>query len=189
MATTLRKPRLFTVGEYYAMVRAGILSENDRVELIRGQIIPMSPIGSRHATCVDRLARTFILGVGDEAVVRIQNPIRLSRHSEPEPDLALLKPKGGTYAARHPHPDEVLLVVEVADTTLNFDRQTKIPLYAEEGIQEYWIVNLAEESLEVYRQPGPGGYAETTTLQRGEEVEILALPAAGAFSVGEILGP
>ena len=188
MATTLRKPRLFTVSEYYAMASAGVLHENDRVELIRGQIIPMSPIGSRHATCVDRLARMFILGVGDEATVRIQNPIRLSAHSEPEPDLSLLERKR-VYASRHPRPDEVLLVIEVADTTLDYDQQVKALLYAEEGIQEYWIVNLEEEGLEVYRQPGPDGYAETMTLQRGEEVEILALPAAGMFSVEEILGP
>lgn len=188
MPTTLRKPRLFTVSEYYAMVRAGVLHENDRVELIRGQIIPMSPIGSRHATCIDDMAELFITRVRPHATVRIQNPIRLSAHSEPEPALSLLERKR-IYASRHPRPDEVLLVVEVADTTLDFDRRIKIPLYAEVGIREYWIVNLAEDCLEVYRQPGPGGYAETTTLQRGEEVQILALPAAAAFSVGEILGP
>ncbi len=188
MPTTLRKPRLFTVSEYYAMVRAGVLHENDRVELIRGQIIPMSPIGSRHATCVDDMAELFITRVRPHATVRIQNPIRLSAHSESEPDLALLERKR-IYASRHPRPDEVLLVIEVADTTLDYDQQVKALLYAEEGIQEYWIVNLEEEGLEVYRQPGPDGYAETTTLQRGEEVEILALPAAGMFSVEEILGP
>lgn len=188
MATTLRKPRLFTVSEYYAMVRAGILGANDRVELIRGQVIPMSPIGSRHASCVDNLAELFISQVRPHASVRIQNPIRLSAHSEPQPDLALLERKQ-VYASRHPRPDEVLLVVEVADTTLDFDRQVKIPLYADAGLCEYWIVNLAEACLEVYRRPGPGGYAETTMLQRGDEVAILALPEAGAFSVAEILGP
>ena len=187
MATTLRTPRLFTVSEYYAMVRAGVLHENDRVELIRGQIIPMSPIGSRHATCVDDMAELFVVRVRPHATVRTQNPIHLSAHSEPQPDLALLERKR-IYTSRHPRPDEVLLVVEVSDTTLDFDRRIKIPLYAEAGIREYWIVNLAGESLEVYRQPGPDGYAETMTLQRGEEVEILALPAVGVFSVEEILG-
>ena len=189
MATTLRTPRLFTVSEYYAMVRAGVLHENDRVELIRGQIIPMSPTGSRHANSVRRLDRLFQRRVDPEALVSAQNPILLSRHSEPEPDLAILKPKEEIYEARHPRPDEVLLVIEIADTTLDYDQQVKALLYAKEGIQEYWIVNLEEESLEVYRQPGPDGYAETMTLQRGDEVEILALPAAGVFSVEEILGP
>jgi Uma2 family endonuclease len=188
MPTTLRKPRLFTVSEYHAMVRAGVLDENDRVELIRGQIIPMAAIGSRHASCVNHLTELFILRVRPYAIVHIQNPIRLSRHSEPEPDLALLERKA-VYAARHPGPDEVLLVVEVADTTLDFDRRIKIPLYAEAGLREFWIVNLVDECLEVYRQPGPGGYAEATTLQRGDEVQVQALPEAGALSVDEILGP
>ena len=188
MPTTLRKPRLFTVSEYHAMVPAGVLCENDRVELIRGEIIPMSPVGSRHATCVDRLAELFILRVRPQATVRIQNPIRLGNHSEPQPDLALLVPKA-IYEARHPRPDEVLLLVEVAVTSVEFDRQVKVPLYAEEGIQEYWIVNLEEDGLEIYRQPGPKGYAETQTLHRGDEVQIQALPGVGAFSVDEILGP
>ncbi len=132
--------------------------------------------------------RLFQLRDDTESLVSSQNPIRLSSHSEKEPDLSLLERKR-IYASRHPRPDEVLLVIEVADTTLDFDRRIKIPLYAEAGSREYWIVNLAGESLEVYRQPGPDGYAETMTLQRGEEVEILALPAAGVFSVEEILGP
>ena len=170
------------------MVRAGVLNENDRVELIRGQIIPMSPIGSRHANCVDYLTRTFILRFKEEVIVRVQNPIRLRNHSEPEPDLALVKLKE-VYAARHPHPDEVLFLIEVADTTLDYDREVKGLLYAEEGIQEYWIVNLEEDCLEVYRQPGSKGYAETITLQRGDEVQIQALPSVGMFSVKEILGP
>ena len=146
----------------------------------------MSPTGSRHAACVDDLAELFFSHVHPHTKVRIPNPIHLSAHSEPQPDLALLERKR-VYASRLPRPDEVLLVVEVADTTMNFDRRVKIPLYAEAGMREYWIVNLAEESLDVYRQPGSGGYAETTTLQRGDEVEILALPDAGMFSVEEIL--
>ena len=133
MATTLRKPRLFTVSEYHAMVPAGVLCENDRVELIRGQIIPMSPIGSRHANCVDHLTELFIVRVRPQATVRVQNPIRLGNHSEPQPDLTLLIPKE-IYAARHPRPDEVLLLVEVAVTSVDFDRQVKVPLYAEEGV-------------------------------------------------------
>lgn len=188
MPTAIRKPRAFTVSEYHALVPAGVLGENDRVELIRGQILPMSPIGSRHANAVDRLSRLFILRVGENVTVRIQNPIRIDNHSEPEPDLALVVRKE-VYAARHPRPDEVLLVIEVADATLDFDRQVKRALYAEAGLPEYWIVNLAEEGLEVYRAPGAKGYAEAMTLARGDESSLAALPQAGAFDVAEVLGP
>ena len=189
MPTRLRTPRPFSVSEYYAMVPAGILRPDDRVELIRGQILNLRPISPRHAHRVTCLGHLLFPRVDLKAIVSVHNPIRLNNFSEPMPDLALLKWKWETYAARHPRPDEVLLVVEVADTTLDFDRHVKALLYAKEGIQEYWLVNLEEEGLEVYRQPGPDGYAETMTLQRGEEVEILALPAAGVFSVEEILGP
>ena len=170
------------------MVPAGVLCENDRVELIRGQIIAMSPIGSRHANSVNNLTRVFLLRVDPEAIVSVQNPVRLGNHSEPQPDLALLIPKE-IYAARHPRPDEVLLLIEVAVTSVDYDREVKTQLYAEEGIQEYWIVNLEEDCLEVYRQPSPKGYAETITLQRGDEVQIQAMPSVGMFSVKEILGP
>ena len=170
------------------MVPAGILREKDRVELIRGQVIPRSPIGSRHASTVRRLDRLFHRRIDPEALVSAQNPIHLNRHSEPEPDLALLEPKEEVYAARHPRADEVLLVIEVSDTTLDFDREVKARLYAEAGIQEYWIVNLEEDGLEVYRQPGSQGYAETTLLQRGDEVQMQALPSAGRFIVDDILG-
>ncbi|MCH8963265.1 MAG: Uma2 family endonuclease [Bacteroidetes bacterium] len=188
MPTRFRTPRPFSVSEYYAMVPAGILRPDDRVELIRGQILNLRPISPRHAHRVTCLGHLLFPRVDLKAIVSVHNPVRLDTYSEPVPDLKLLV-RNEIYAERHPHPDEVLLVIEVADTTLDFDRRIKIPLYAEAGIREYWIVNLAEESLEVYRQPGPDGYAETMTLQRGDEVEILALPAAGVFSVEEILGP
>ena len=188
MPTSLREPRPFTIREYYAMVPAGILRPDDRVELIKGQILHLRPIRPRHAHCVTCLSRLLIPRVDAEAIVSIHNPVRLNNFSEPRPDLALLERKQ-VYAARHPRPDEVLLLMEVADTTLDYDRQVKALLYAEEGIQEYWIVNLEEDCLEVYRQPGPQGYAETMTLQRSDEVQIQTLPNAGMFSVEEILGP
>ncbi len=183
---TLPHVRCFTVAEYHAMVRAGILKENDRIELIDGRLITMSPIGSRHAACVDRLTRLFILSVGDDAVVRVQSPIRLDNRSEPEPDVALLAPKD-LYAARHPRPDEVLLVVEVAVTTLPFDRDVKLPLYARAGIPEVWIVALDEDQVYVCRQPSPEGYATCTTLTRSDTVHVEALADAGPFAVADLL--
>lgn len=187
MAIALRKPRPFTVREYYTLASAGILRPDERVELIRGQILSLRPISPRHAHCVTCLSHLFILRVDAESMVSVHNPVRLTTFSEPRPDLALLVRKQ-IYAARHPRPDEAFLLIEVADTTLDYDREVKALLYAEEGIQEYWIVNLEEDCLEVYRQPGPKGYAETTTLQRGDEVQIQALPDVGMFSVDELLG-
>src|SRR5690554_3847041 len=136
--------RRFTVEEYHAMARAGILTEDDRVELLEGRIVTMSPIGSRHVEVVRRLTELFILRAREHAIVSAQNPVRLDRHSEPEPDLALLVRKEA-YAARHPRPDEVLLLIEVAASTLAFDLREKVPLYARAGIGEVWVVALDEE--------------------------------------------
>jgi Uma2 family endonuclease len=136
--------RLFTVHEYDQMVQAGILHEDDRVELIEGEIIEMAAIGSRHAACVNRLVQLFVMHVAGQAIVHAQNPIRLSERTEPEPDLSLLKPRPDFYAAGHPGPQDVLLVIEVADSSIGFDREIKIPLYARAGIPEVW--SLAGES-------------------------------------------
>jgi len=150
--------RRFTVDDYHRMVEAGILSDDDRVELIDGEIIEMVAIGSRHAACVDRLARLCSAGVRNRAIVRVQNPILLSEHSEPQPDLALLRPRRDFYAAGHPGPQDILLVVEVADTSAETDREIKLPLYARAGIPEVWVVALAETHVEAHRKPSPGGY-------------------------------
>ncbi|HLT47219.1 MAG TPA: Uma2 family endonuclease [Rubricoccaceae bacterium] len=169
------RERLFTVDEYYAMARAGILGPEDRVELIEGRIVAMSPIGHRHASSVSRLTRFFVRHADAFAVVWIQSPVRLSTRTEPEPDLALLVPKDA-YAARHPRPEEVLLLIEVADTTLAYDRDTKLPLYAREGVREVWIVALPEERVHVYRRPTPEGYAEHAVFERGAALRAGALP-------------
>jgi Uma2 family endonuclease len=166
----------FSVDLYEQMIERGILTENDRVELIQGEIVDKMPIGDLHFACVNRLNRQLGRKAGDLAIISVQNPIRLP-DSEPEPDVSLLQPKDDFYGSGKPRPPEVLLVIEVSDTTLDYDRDVKGPMYAEAGIIEYWIVNLIETCLEVHRQPQPDGrYAEVQTLRPGQEVEIAALP-------------
>lgn len=180
--------RRFTVEEYYKMAEAGILSEDDRVELLDGEIVEMTPIGSSHAATVDRLTRLFSRLVGEAAFVRVQSPIRLSEHSEPQPDLALLKPRPDFYAPAHPGPEDVLLVVEVAETSVGIDRKLKIPLYAKAGISEVWLVDLDEERIEVYLNPSSKGYGDVQRLRRGRGLAPQALPNL-KISVSDILGP
>ncbi len=179
--------RLFTVAEYHRMAEARILGEDDRVELLDGEIVQMTPIGSRHAACVDRLVRWFGRQVGDEAIVRVQGPIRLSEHSEPQPDLALLKPRPDFYAQAHPGPADVLLLIEVAETSSDSDRDVKLPLYARAGIGEVWLVDLTAERVEVYRQPWFRGYQDCHTVRRGQRLAPQALPDLN-LSADAVLG-
>ena len=179
--------RHFTVKDFYRMLEAGILTEDDRVELIDGEIIEMSPIGSRHAACVTRVATLFIRLLGDAAVVNVQNPLRLSNKTEPLPDVVVLRPRADFYAQTHPGPDDVLLVVEVADTTLTYDRRVKLPLYARAGTPEVWIVNLPKGVVETYARPDGKTYSEIRKAERGQELVPLQLPAL-KIGVGDILG-
>ena len=189
MPMLAERQRRFTVDEYYAMACAGILNEDDRIELIDGLIIAMSPVGDPHVTSVIRLTYLFgrQLHAGGEsppAMLSVQNPVRLNDYSEPGPDVVLIRPgKAGKLGA-----EDVLLLVEVSDTTLDFDREIKVPRYAAAGIPEVWIVAVQEERIEVYRTPGPEGYAEETSFGRGEELTVEALPDVGTFAVDEILG-
>jgi len=168
--------RSFTVEEYHRMAQAGILGEDDRVELIDGEIVKMAPIGSRHAACVDRLTQPLADHVRGRSIVRVQNPIRLGHHSEPQPDLALLKARPDFYAQGHPGPDDALLLVEVVETSAEVDRGVKVPLYARAGISEVWLVDLIEDRIEVYRQPTPQGYQQVQHLRRGECLAPLSFP-------------
>lgn len=179
--------RLFTTDEYHRMGTAGILSTHDRVELIGGQVVRMSPIGIRHASCVDRLTALFAARLGKRAIVRVQNPIVLSRMTEPQPDLALLRPREDFYAERHPHPADVLLVVEVTDSSRAYDREVKLPLYARAGIPEAWVIDLGRGVLEVSRKPALRAYRERRELRRGERVALLAFPRL-AFRVADMVG-
>jgi Uma2 family endonuclease len=168
--------RLFTVAEYHKMAEAGILSEDDRVELLEGEIVAMSPIGSRHAACVMRLTELLSERVVGRAHVNVQNPVRLGEHSEPQPDLALLRRRRDFYASSHPGPEDVLLVIEVAETSAAVDREVKVPLYARFGVPEVWLVDLAGDQVEVFREPSAEGYREVRVLRRGESLAPALLP-------------
>ena len=179
--------RHFTVAEYDRMVEAGILAEDDRVELIEGEIIQMSPIGPRHAAHVKRLNTLLIQQVGDAAIVSVQDPIHLAEHSEPEPDIALLRPRADFYAQGHPAPTDVLLVVEVAETSLEYDRDVKVPLYAQALIPEVWLVDLANATIHVYSQPANGAYQAISQATFGDTLVSQALPGL-ALDIDSILG-
>ena len=186
MALPLTRRR-FTVHEYYQMAEAGILTEDDRVELIEGEIVEMSAIGSRHAGCVARVNELFVVTFRDAAQVHCQNPIRLSEHTEPVPDLALLRRRPDFYTTGHPGPDDVLLVVEVADTSLQYDRAVKLPLYAGSGIPEAWLLDLNQDAILVSRDPSPSGYHSSWTVRRGERLSPIAFPDR-KLAVADLLG-
>jgi Uma2 family endonuclease len=178
----------FSLADYEQMIDLGILTENDRVELIRGEIIEKMSIGEFHAACVRILTRRFGHVVGEQATVSPQSPIKLAE-SVPEPDVALLVPRPDDYAASHPEPDDIYLLVEVADASLDFDRQVKGPLYAENGVAEYWILNLPDRTLEVHRQPlATGQYAEVRVLQAGDSTDLVKLPGV-TLAVAELFPP
>lgn len=191
MTLQLAKPRLNTfrlnVSQYHQMSEAGIFSENDKVELINGEIIEMSPIGRRHAACVDRINRLFSNILGMKVIVRVQNPIILNNLSEPEPDIALLQPRADFYESGHPQPQDIFLLIEVADSSLEYDRDVKIPLYASSGITEVWLVDIYEQAIIVYRYPSENGYSDIQKLSRGEKMSIQAFPEVNLV-VDDILG-
>jgi len=175
MAVDLKRRR-FTVDEYEQMGRVGILGEDDRVELLDGEIVEMTPIGVRHAECVNRFTRQLVLVFDDVAVVLVQNPIRLSERSEPQPDLALVHRRPGLYASSHPLAMDVLLIVEVADASIEADRRVKIPLYARAGIPEVWLVDLNQDTVTAYRDPDRGAYSTAQVVRRGEGLAPGAFP-------------
>lgn len=181
------KRRRFTVDQYYEMARAGILGPDDRVELLDGEVVEKMPIGSEHAGCVEYLAWQFNRALGDDALVRTQNPIHLSRYSEPEPDLAIVRFRADLYRRDHPTVADVLLLIEVSDSSVARDRVLKLPLYAAAGITEVWIVDLPAARLRVFRGPGPDGYATTLDLTCGAVVTPVAFPHL-ELAVTDILG-
>lgn len=179
---------LFTVAEYHEMVRVGILREDDRLELIHGEILETPPIGNEHGGCTDRLTRRFTALPERHVQVRIQGAVELAEHEEPQPDVALLKYRADYYSKRAPGPQDTFLAIEVSDTTLEHDRKTKMPLYASSGIAESWIVNLPEQCIEVYRKPSRRGYREVKRYSRGDTISPLAFPEL-TLSVDDVLGP
>jgi Uma2 family endonuclease len=176
----------YSVDDYEEMIRLGVLKKSDRVVLIRGEIVPKMAIGPKHGGCLKRLNLLIVRRSAGRAIVGIQDPIRLP-DSEPEPDVSVLRPRADFYTSGHPQPADIFLLIEVSDSTLDEDRNIMLPLYAEAGIGEYWIVNLPDECLEVYRGPRPDGtYQEVQILMRGHSTDIAALPGV-VISVDEVL--
>jgi Uma2 family endonuclease len=179
-------PLRFKVDDYYKMIELGILPNHERAEIIEGELIKKMPIGDRHGFVVDTLARLFFKNVDDETLVRVQNPVRLNDYSAPEPDLVLadLRKFDGR---RHPRPAEIILIVEVSDSTLKYDRDTKLSLYAEAEIYEVWIVNLQNDIIEVHQNPSNGIYQLAKIFKRGEKVQSEILPHL-SLEADKILG-
>jgi Uma2 family endonuclease len=166
----------FSVKDYYRMAETGVLRPDARVELLEGRIIDMSPIGPFHGGIVNYLNQLFTAAAKGRWVISVQNPVRLDDHSEPQPDIMLLKPAKDFYRRRHPQPEDVFLLIEISDSTLETDQEEKIPAYGRAGIPEVWIVNLNELTVEVYREPNFTGYGSKTILPTGSQAAPNAFP-------------
>ncbi len=179
--------RRFSVDEFMRLAEAGILAEDDRVELIWGEIVEMSPINVAHASTVDRIAYLLSKALGGQVILRIQGPVQLSKKSLPQPDITVLKARDDFYRGQHPRPEDTLLLIEVSDSTISYDQAVKGPLYGAAGIADYWIVNLQARQVEVYREPRPNGYRALTIYTPGDTLSPLAFPDV-ALDIEEILG-
>ena len=165
-----------SVEAFHRMIEAGVFKEDDHVELIEGELCQMPPIGPSHAGKNKRLNRLFATQVGEQALVAVQDPLTLPMHSEPQPDLMLLRPRSDFYEHSNPLPADVLLLVEIAETSVQYDRQIKLPLYAGQGIPEVWLLDLARQQLEIYRQPSAEGYQQCLQPPKNQTIAPLALP-------------
>ncbi|MBM3395756.1 MAG: Uma2 family endonuclease [Betaproteobacteria bacterium] len=165
-----------TIEEYHKLAEVGILNEDSRVELIEGELIQMAPIGPPHWSIVNRLTRLLVTLAGDQAVVSVQNSVRLPPNSEPQPDFVIARPEMANIRSRIAGPADTLLVIEVADTTLAYDRGVKLRLYAKSGIPEFWIVNVQNETIEVYGAPTPEGYQTKFIKDKGDYATLKAVP-------------
>lgn len=172
------RQHLITVKEYHRMAKVGLLAPDARVELIEGVIIDMPPIGSRHSSMVGQLTHSLARAAGNQAFVQPQGSVRLGHQSEPQPDIIVLKPRADCYVSAGPKPTDVLLMIEVSMTTLQYDRKVKIPLYARYGITEYWIVNLLAKQVEIHHQPIQDRYQQKTTVNCADQIGIAQIPGA-----------
>jgi Uma2 family endonuclease len=170
------KHRCFSVADFHRMGEAGILGEDERLELIEGEIIEMTPIGSPHGGRIKRLNRLLTQAVGEQAIVAVQDPVVLGEHSEPEPDLALLRPRADFYTSSHPQAADVLLLIEVADSSLASDRDIKVPLYARHGIPEVWLVAIGERRVLRFARPDQGGYQVRESIDLSRPTPLPGLP-------------
>lgn len=177
----------FRVEDYQRMVEAGILRPGDRTELIDGEILDVTPIGRRHAAMVNRLDRLFQRALGDRAIVAVQNPIVLDEYSEPQPDIAILLPRPDFYESDLPSPGDVLLLIEIADSSAKPDREQKIPRYAHAGVAEAWLVDLDQQNVRIYSESSPGGYRIVTVSRPGEIISPQAFPDV-TIAVADLFG-
>lgn len=167
--------RRLTADDFDEMCSAGILTADDRVELIDGELIEMPPMGPAHTGIVNRLANILFARVGDAAELRVQSSVRLSNHTQPEPDLAVVKPDPRHYLLRHPRPADTLLAIEVADSSLDYDREQKVPRYAAAGVAEVWLVDVRKKQVTIYTAPSAGGYGNSRIAAWTEEIVATAV--------------
>ncbi|MEC4853558.1 MAG: Uma2 family endonuclease, partial [Jaaginema sp. PMC 1079.18] len=184
---TSPQPYCFSVEDYQRLGETGIFGQGDRVELIAGEIIKMSPIGTKHQACVARINQILGQELGDRAIVWPQNAIQLSENSQPQPDIALLTPRDDFYRDRYPQPSDILLIIEVADSTIRYDRDVKIPLYGSAGIPEAWIVDLNRNCIEVYQSPDSDGYRSKQTYDFGQTLTPIRFPQRH-LAIASLLG-
>ncbi|MGI8469896.1 MAG: Uma2 family endonuclease [Pyrinomonadaceae bacterium] len=177
----------FCTDEIRKMMKVGILPEESGWELVDGEIIHRMTIGSKHASVVNRLNQTLVVLLGKSVIVAVQNPVHVDEFNEPEPDIALLKPREDFYAENLPAPEDVLLVIEVSDSTVGFNREIKKTLYAAAEIAEFWLVNLKENTIEIYSQPKNGSYHLARILEKGETLQSAAIENL-TLKIEEILG-
>jgi len=177
---------LLTTDQYHLMHEAGVFQDGDRLELVNGEIQTMSPIGRKHVACIIRLVKLFEKKLGDRVMVSAQNSIRLNNHAEPQPDIAILKWRDDFYHEALPTPDDILLIIEVADSSIDYDRHVKAPLYAAAAIPEMWLFDVNQKTIEGYSQPSPNGYKLLRRYDEGDKLSILAFPDV-TFNWNELL--
>ena len=179
---------LFTVDDFQRMVKVGILDEHARVELIEGEVVEMPPIGPAHGDVVDFLTESLAATAAELGyMLRVQGSVQINDISQLQPDFALLRRRDRAYRRQLPDPGEILLMIEVSDSTASYDRRVKAPLYARNGVPELWLVNVRAETIEVFRNPSGGAYTFTQIARRGDSVSPSAFPSL-SFTVDEILG-
>ncbi|NJL00252.1 MAG: Uma2 family endonuclease [Spirulinaceae cyanobacterium RM2_2_10] len=193
MTTTTNRPtptspqRLLSVVDYHRMAEVGILSADERLELIHGHILEKMPKGPAHSALCKRIEKLLEGRLGAQVLVRLQDPIRINDYSEPEPDIAVVRPEPSFYAEQHPSPAEVFLLIEIADTSLSRDLNIKANLYAAAGIQDYWVIDLSTQQLHSFRAPRPDGY-ERQTILRGQQTIGLQAFSDCTFTVQDLFG-
>lgn len=186
---SVRPRHRFTVEDYHCMIEAGILDEDDRAELLGGEVFEKMPMGSKHAGCITRLTQFLPAHLAGQALLRVQLPVTIPDFDEPEPDVLLARPRQDAYSESHPVPTDVLMIIEISDTSLAFDRTVKLAIYAQAGIPEYWVFDITGVGIERYTDPDPvaGIYRRATRVGRGESLASEVMPDL-VFSVDVVLG-